>query len=130
MRSATLKAIANIASFYNETGRVSEAIKRQEEVLAQRKLSRLRQKLKPLLPVVATLIPPDSEWKWFHPTDGVDSAADDADFHATFFAADYDDSTWKTGQDNADPSGGFGCGRDFAGVDIGMPEDETHRHSA
>ena len=94
----------------------------------------LREALSALLPpvvsVVATLIPPDSEWKWLHPTDGVDPAGKDADFHTTFFAPGFDDSAWKRGKDSVDPNGGFGYGRDFSGLDIGKPEDETHRHSA
>jgi hypothetical protein len=87
-------------------------------------------KAKPLPTVVATLVPPDSEWKWLHPIDGVDPVGKDADFHSTFFSPDFDDSGWKTGKDSADSSGGFGYGRDFTGVDIGTPENPEHRHSA
>ncbi len=80
--------------------------------------------------VQTTLVPGDSTWRWLHPVDGVDPAEADADFHTTFFTAGYDDSGWKTDKDSTNPNGGFGYGRDFAGVDIGMPEDETHRHTA
>ena len=40
------------------------------------------------------------------------------------------DSAWKSGKDNAAPNGGFGYGSGFNGVDIGLPPDENHRHSA
>ena len=90
----------------------------------------LSSRLPPPAPVVATLVPPDSEWKWLHPNDGVDPAGKDADFHTTFFAPGFDDSAWKTGKDSADPNGGFGYGRYFSGLDIGKPEDETHRRGA
>ena len=86
----------------------------------------LREALSALLPP----FPPDSEWKWLHPTDGVDPAGKDVDFHTTFFAPGFDDSAWKRGKDSADPHGGFGYDRDFAGIDIGIPENGDHRHSA
>ncbi|NIP95882.1 MAG: hypothetical protein GWO24_21590 [Akkermansiaceae bacterium] len=82
------------------------------------------------VPVKEVVLPPDSEWRWLHPLDGRDPATDDLDFHHTFFAADYDDSTWQTGQDSDDPTGGFGYGEvsgmNFDGVDIGIPDGELN----
>ncbi|MGH8245426.1 MAG: hypothetical protein ACREUU_03235, partial [Gammaproteobacteria bacterium] len=68
--------------------------------------------------------------KWLHPTDGVDPAGSHPDFHTTFFTPGDDDSAWKSGKDSADPNGGFGYGADFNGVNIGLPPEETHRHTA
>ena len=76
------------------------------------------------------LVPSNSEWKWLHPTDGVDPAVSHPNFHKTFFMTGYDDSAWKSGKDSADPNGGFGYGPGFNGVNIGLPPDENHRHTA
>jgi hypothetical protein len=70
----------------------------------------------------AILVPPDSEWLWLHPLDGVDPAEGDGDFHTTFFAADYDDSAWQSAMDSEGAAGGFGYGdQGFEGTDIGTP---------
>ena len=60
----------------------------------------------------------------------MDPVASQPNFHVTFFTPGYDDSAWKSGKDSADPNGGFGYGSGFHGVDIGLPPDENHRHSA
>jgi hypothetical protein len=87
------------------------------------------------LPVAAVsaevLVPAGSTWKWLHPTDGVDHAEGDEDFHRTWFLASFDDSGWKEGKDKSGPHGGFGYGDpDFDGVDIVQPEDLEHRKTA
>jgi hypothetical protein len=74
------------------------------------------------------IVPPDSTWKYLHPTGGIDPATQDEDFHTTFANLDYDDSRWQTGQDSAGPRGGFGYGDDV-GVLFGMPR-EPHRKIA
>ena len=102
-------------------GRDSEAASVGEELSAL---------LPPVPPVTSTLVPPDSKWKWLHPVDGVDPAAGTPEFHRTFFAPGFDDAAWKQGQDSVSLTGGFGYGRDFAGVDIGLPVNGDHRHSA
>jgi serine/threonine protein kinase len=80
---------------------------------------------------VAVLITPDSEWRWLHPADGVDPSTMDPDFHATFFAPDFDDSGWSTGKDSEDPAGGFGYGDEgFTGVHIGKPENGSTGRTA
>lgn len=61
-------------------------------------------------------VPNGSEWKWLHPTDGVDPAAKESAFRTTFFRTDYDDRHWKSGRD----VGGFGYG-EAVGVNIGVP---------
>lgn len=83
-------------------------------------------------PSVKQLIVPErSEWKWLHPKDGTDPAVADEDFHNTFYALDYDDSEWSTGQDGAGPCQGFGYGEDpFLGVDIGKPVGRNDRCTA
>ncbi|MGI9244447.1 MAG: protein kinase domain-containing protein, partial [Verrucomicrobiales bacterium] len=48
--------------------------------------------------VAATVVPPDSVWKWLHPVDGIDPATNDPDFHETFFKVQFDDGTWQSGQ--------------------------------
>jgi hypothetical protein len=66
-----------------------------------------------------------SKWNWLHPTDGTDPAGAAAEFHTTFFKLDFDDSSWKNGDDAAGPHGGFGYGEEgFKGVDIGTPAAE------
>ncbi len=83
------------------------------------------------LPVKRVLIPPDSIWRWFHPTDGTDPSELDPDFHQTFFSPDYDDSHWAQGRDQPGPKGGFGYGDVwFNGVDIGSPKDRGLSKSA
>ncbi len=77
------------------------------------------------------LVPNDSTWKWLHPAAGKDPAEADEDFHTTFYLAEFDDSTWQTGKDEAGPHGGFGYGDEgFKGVDLKQPEDTAHRKSA
>lgn len=77
-----------------------------------------------------TIVPNNSTWKWLHPTDGVDPATADEDFHKTFFLMDFDDSKWKSGKDKAGDAGGFGYGDPEPGVDMGRPEDGANRKTA
>ncbi len=49
---------------------------------------------------IRLLVPPTSEWRWFHPVDGVDPAASDPNFHTTFFVPEFDDSGWQVGTDS------------------------------
>src|SRR5829696_9342083 len=58
-------------------------------------------------PAADEIVPVGSEWKWLHPTDGVDPASTNKDFHKTFMKADFDDSKWNTAKDSAGPNGGF-----------------------
>jgi hypothetical protein len=68
------------------------------------------------------LIPVGSEWRWLHPTDGVDPGKEDKEFHKTWHTLEFDDAKWKAGKDKEGPHGGFGYGEeDFEGVDIGAP---------
>jgi hypothetical protein len=77
------------------------------------------------------LVPVGSTWKWYHTADGVDPAKEDEDFHTTFQTAEFDDSKWQSGKDQAGPHGGFGYGEDaFTGVDIGAPENPANRKTA
>lgn len=82
-----------------------------------------------------TLVPNTSTWRWLHPTDGVDPAKADEDFHSTFYAADFDDSKWNEGKDQPGATGGFGYGEvgesgaALKGVDIGLPESENRRNA-
>ena len=73
-------------------------------------------------PRARRIVDPDSEWKWLHPSDGVDPASVDPDFHAKFFLTSYDDTGWPSGRDSAGPDGGFGYG-DAAGVTFEIPAD-------
>jgi hypothetical protein len=74
------------------------------------------------------LVPSTSEWRWLHPTDGVDPEKQTPDFHMTFHTMKFDDSKWKTGKDKPGPNGGFGYGEEgFEGVDIGLPETENRK---
>jgi len=77
------------------------------------------------------IVPVGSTWKWLHPTDGIDPAEQDEDFHATFSTLRFDDTTWKAGSDSAGPGGGFGYGQAGnhppAGVDIGLPALEERK---
>ena len=110
MRERLVKAL-------NDLGQEEEA----REV--SRALAALPDPVSKDLPVVrSVIVAPSSEWKWLHPTNGVDPKEDDPDFHQTFFTAVFDDDAWQTGQDNAGGGGGFGYGDDgFTGVDIGTP---------
>ncbi len=66
------------------------------------------------------IVPPTSAWRWLHPTDGVDPAQNDPDFHSTFFRPDFDDSAWSLDNDSPGAEGGFGFG-DRQLVNIGTP---------
>lgn len=79
-------------------------------------------------PQPAIVVPPDSTWKWLHPTDGKDPAAEQADFNEKFATLPYDDSKWTSGKDSDGPEGGFGYG-DPAGVKWDVPE-EANRKTA
>ena len=81
-------------------------------------------------PVPGTLVPPDAEWKWLHPTDGKDPAEKVPGFHERFFLPAFDDSTWPTGRDSDEPDGGFGYGLSFHGLSIGKPEGMKDRRTA
>jgi hypothetical protein len=77
------------------------------------------------------IVPNTSTWRYLHPTNGVDPAKADEDFHSTFFTADFDDSKWKRGKDKKGPSGGFGYGdKGFRGVNIRQPKNKDHRKCA
>jgi hypothetical protein len=81
--------------------------------------------------VVTALVKPDSEWRWLHPEDDVESAASGPDFDRRFFLPGYDDSGWSAGTDSEGPFGGFGYGDEkFSGVDIGAPEDNARVNTA
>jgi WD40 repeat protein len=75
------------------------------------------------------IVSSDSTWQWLHPTDGVDPATNDQDFHTTFHQADFDDSDWNSGQDSPGHAGGFGYGQ-TVGVDIGTPRALRNRKTA
>ncbi len=103
------------------------------------KLRSLLRTLFPMLLIVGgttwahaeVLVPPTSEWKYLHPTDGKDPAKAQADFHKTFFKAEFDDASWKSGKDSAGESGGFAYGEEeFKGVDLGQPEKPEDRKTA
>ena len=80
--------------------------------------------------VVATLISPGAEWRWLHPTDGVDPEVNVSQFHTAFSKLGFDDSSWNLGKDSKGITGGFGYGdKWFTGVVIGKPE-KGKRHSA
>ncbi len=128
--SSGIRAIgANLRLFRSleELGREEEA--EQVKLDSQYVVTELDDVYAP--PVVATLVPPDSEWSWLHPTDGVDPASNDPDFHTTFHRLDFDDASWSRGRDSDSESAGFGYGwAGFDGVDIDTPEDVNHAHSA
>jgi serine/threonine protein kinase/Leucine-rich repeat (LRR) protein len=87
--------------------------------------------LKRVRPAATVLLPPDSEWKWLHPLDGIDPAKDSPGFHTAFYAPDYDDGDWEGGRDSDRVGGGFGYGyAGFNGVDIGTPSTKELGHSA
>jgi hypothetical protein len=69
------------------------------------------------------IVPVGGKWSYLHPTDGTDPGSTVPDFHTKFYTVEFDDSSWKTGNDTAGPHGGFGYGeQDFTGVDLGTPE--------
>ena len=68
-------------------------------------------------PARATLVPPDSEWTWFHPTDGIDPG----DKVQGFQHPDFDDSGWQANKDGLNRGFGYGYGHSFEGVNIGTP---------
>ena len=70
--------------------------------------------------VRSTLIPENAEWKWHHPRDGVDPAKATPGFPERFAGRDFDDSAWAA---SAMQGHGFGYGKGFAGVDLGLPPD-------
>ena len=100
----------------------------EADLNAARKLHADTSELRNLNPnwVNATIVPPDSTWKWLHPTDGTDPASKAEDFHQRFFLPEFDDSHWDMGKDSFVGNEGFGFGKGFGygdrvGVDIGMP---------
>jgi tetratricopeptide (TPR) repeat protein len=118
----TLKVMNRLAVLYSNANRQDEAAALRDEAAAA--------KTKALPDVIASVVPPDSTWKWLHPIDGRDPAETTAGFHTAFFRPDFDDSKWKAGTDSADPNGGFGYGLNFTGLSIGKPEDMIHRRTA
>ncbi|MBM4155066.1 MAG: hypothetical protein FJ221_08555 [Lentisphaerae bacterium] len=72
------------------------------------------------------LVPGDSEWKWLHPTDGVDPAGAEPGFHEKFSTLAFDDSKWASGKDSPEAGGGFGYG-DPVGVTWDTPEKENRK---
>ncbi len=80
--------------------------------------------------VLETLVSPEAEWRWLHPTDGVDPESAIPQFHKSFSLPNFDDSSWNSGHGGKDISGGFGYGENwFTGVDIGTPRG-GNRYSA
>ena len=80
---------------------------------------------------VSVVVPAGSHWRWLHPIDGTDPAVGESDFHTTFCAPAFEDSSWKSGSDSDGDGGGFGYGDDwFDGMDIGEPADRAQRFSA
>lgn len=106
-----------------------------EIAAAERDLSPLVEKhnqsiLKRAGEIAQIVVPPDSNWRWLHPVDGIDPAEKTPDFHQAFFHPDFDDSAWNSGADSPGPKGGFAYGEaDFEGVDIGQPA-PGNRHCA
>ncbi len=73
----------------------------------------------------AELVARGSTWSYFAPTDGIDPASTDPEFHATFFLPEFDDRRWKTG---IDAGNGLGYGDP---VDVEWPTPpEGKRYSA
>lgn len=72
------------------------------------------------------VVPPDSTWKWLHPSDGKDPATAEPGFHEKFAAKDYDDSKWQSGKDSDGAGGGFGYG-DPVGVTWETPAAENRK---
>ncbi len=62
------------------------------------------------------IVGPGAEWKFLHPSDGVDPATVDANFHATFFLSSYNDEAWEKGREGTEggEAKGFGYGRSVA----------------
>jgi hypothetical protein len=81
---------------------------------------------RPLAP--ESLIGPEDEWKYLHPLDGVDPAAADPDFHATWHTLAFGDSAWESGSGLM----GYGIISGPDGVDpidtaIGLPPSGARR---
>jgi tetratricopeptide (TPR) repeat protein len=127
---STLRTMTGLVDVYEEIGRMDKAIAMREELRAH--LPKMHGAVSEDSPEVrAVVVAPTSEWKWLHPTDGVDPADSDPDFHTTFFTATFDDANWTSGVDSAEPGGGFGYGDDwFEGVDIGEPASKELGKSA
>ena len=128
------RLLANLA---DTLGKQVDRLKRQGELSEASKVARelitVRYRIAHLAANTAAifLVPPDSEWKWLHPTDGADPDAQLPGFHQDFYNPDFDDSPWTTGRDSPEAFGGFGYGEElFEGVDIGKPENEAHRRTA
>ena len=124
-----LNGMFDLARTYSHAGRREEAFKLRDEVLNVRK--QMQAPVIAAFPAIhATLVAPDAEWKWLHPTDGKDPAESLPDLHKTFALPAFDDSQWTHGRDKGGLAGGFGYGDVFDGVDIGRPENGAHRHTA
>ncbi len=93
---ATITAIGNLANMYRAAGLQDKALAMDKEILELQGSVPLQVNSPP---PVAVLVPPDSQWRWLHPVDGVDPQETDPDFHRSFFRVDYDDANWKTGKD-------------------------------
>ncbi|MCP4191976.1 MAG: DUF4190 domain-containing protein [Planctomycetaceae bacterium] len=72
-----------------------------------------------LMDRVVAILPHGAEWKWFHPTDGLDPEIAEPGFQKRFSTLEYDDSKWKTARE-LDWLTGFGYG-DPVAVPIGKP---------
>ncbi len=123
----TIQAVERLVHWYLQVGQINDARELQKGAWAQ--LAPAPPTLKDASPasIRETLVPPTSTWRWLHPTDGVDPAAEDPDFHITFHTKDFDDSSWHSGLDRDDNTGGFGYGDPwFTGVDIGKPKQTSN----
>jgi serine/threonine protein kinase/tetratricopeptide (TPR) repeat protein len=134
-------ALQNMAELYELAGRKKEAAAFRKELAEARNASSpapepaITAAAKPtspgdLPPVQNTLVAPNAEWKWLHPTGGQDPADTAPAFHNSFFRSDFDDSAWQTGRDSDKPDAGFGYGLSFKGVSIGKPEELKHGKTA
>ncbi len=72
-----------------------------------------------LMDRVVAILPHGAEWKWFHPSDGLDPEIAEPGFQKRFSTLEYDDSKWKTARE-LDWLTGFGYG-DPVAVPIGKP---------
>lgn len=72
------------------------------------------------------IVPPTSEWKWLHPSNGEAPAATEPEFNETFMRLKYDDAKWLSGTDSDSEGGGFGYG-DPTGVVWDKPANPEHR---
>jgi hypothetical protein len=77
-----------------------------------------------LRPVRSVAIAKNAQWKWHHPGDGADPEKTTPGFHKNFPLPGFDDSKWNA---SAMQGHGFGYGKGFAGVDIGLPPDGKRR---